>query len=291
MAEWVPSADDLRVHGDAPGVVQLKIRAKDVVKRALATGTPVPQAARYRVVAVLGQSNAHGAGQSASDDVPDTDPRVHQWAGCGRRRDRILLATDPLLHGTPGAGVGFATTFGGLLAQQTGDAVLLVPAARGDTSFHPKNGFTWDPDDDATRVNLFDRSVRQIAGALRTAGPDSELSAVLWHQGESDVPLTSPTRYQNRLDTLITRLRGRFGTVPFIIGQMVPEEIANGHPGYPGIDAVHRSTPTRHDLCAFVAGPDGMHNPGESIHYNAAGARELGRRMFADYRDTVAVNR
>lgn len=285
MTESIPTADDLRRHGDAPRLTQWQIRAKDVVKRGLATGVRVPVAPRYQVVAVLGQSNAHGAGRLVGDaPAPTSDPRVHQWAGCGRRRDSVLLATDPLLHGIPGAGVGFATTFGRLLAEDTDTAVLLVPAARGDTSFAPKNGYSWDPDDTTARVNLFERAVTQIAGALRAAGPDSELVAVLWHQGESDVPLTAPDRYTERLDTLISRLRSRFGTVPFLLGQMVPEEIAGGHPGYPGIDAVHRATPTRHEQCAFVLGPSGMHNPGEAIHYNATGAQQLGRSMYAEYR-------
>ncbi|MEO9326898.1 sialate O-acetylesterase [Gordonia aurantiaca] len=282
---WAQTPEELRRHGDAPVHVQLKIRAKDVVKRLLASGTIVEPAERYAVVAVLGQSNAHGAGMPSPADPPARpDPRVHQWPGCGRNRGRILLAEDPLLHEIPGAGVGFATTFGSLLADHTGEAVLLVPSARGDTAFHPKNGYSWDPDDRTARTNLYELAVKQITNALSAAGTGSRLAAILWHQGESDVPLTAPEDYRRKLDRLIAGLRERFGDVPFIIGQMVPEEIAGGHPGYPGIDAVHADTPARHTCCAYVPGPEGMHNPGERIHYDAAGQRALGRAMFRAYR-------
>ncbi|SDU61225.1 sialate O-acetylesterase [Gordonia westfalica] len=280
------SESDLRIHGDAPARAQRIIRAKDMVKRLLAAGTVVEPADRYSVVAVLGQSNAHGAGMSGVGALPvQPDRRVHQWPGCGRRRGRILQAEDPLLHEIPGAGAGFATTFGSLLADHTGEAVLLVPSARGDTSFHQKNGYSWDPANRTARVNLYDLAVRQIGNALAAAGSGSRLAAILWHQGESDVPLTPPDVYRDRLDALIIGLRDNFGEVPFILGQMVPEEIATGHPKYPDIAAVHATTPDRHSACAHVPGPDGMHNPGETIHYNSAGQRELGRAMFEAYRD------
>jgi hypothetical protein len=222
----VPSAQDLRRHGDASRTRQWTVRAKDAVKRSRASGTEVEPAGNYSVVAVLGQSNAHGAGRlEPGDRPPATDRRVHQWPGCGRRRGRILLARDPLLHETPGAGVGFATTFGSLLAAHTDRPVLLVPSARGDTAFHQKNGYSWEPGNRTARVNLYDLAVRQIANALTAAGRGSHLAAVLWHQGESDVPLTSPEIYRRRLDELIVGLRDEFGRVPFILGQMVPEEI------------------------------------------------------------------
>ncbi|QHD84820.1 sialate O-acetylesterase [Gordonia sp. JH63] len=281
----VPSEQDLRRHGDAPLTVQWTVRAKDAVKRLRASGTEVEPAGNYSVVAVLGQSNAHGAGRLVPGQRPPVpDPRVHQWPGCGRRRGRVLLAEDPLLHEIPGAGAGFATTFGSLLAVHTGRPVLLVPSARGDTAFRQKNGYSWDRGNRTARVNLYDLAVRQIANALTAAGRDSRLAAILWHQGESDVPLTRPEVYRDKLDALINGLRDEFGPVPFLLGRMVPEEIATGHPGYPGIDSIHADVPSRHRSCACVAGPRGMHNPGELIHYNAEGQQHLGHAMFEAYR-------
>jgi hypothetical protein len=193
----------------------------------------------------------------------------------------IVAGVDPLFHETPSKGAGFAVPFARHLAENTGRAVLLVPVARGDTSFAPKNGHTWDPADTGTRVNHYRRALTQIDAAL-AAAPGSEVMAILWHQGESDVPKMSADEYAVKLDSVIDGLRERYGpNVPVLVGQMVPEEIETGHPNYPAIDAVHADTPNRRPVVAYVAGPRGSYNADdEKIHYDAAGQRELGARMW-----------
>ena len=42
-----------------------------------------------------------------------------------------------------------------------------------------------------------------------TTHPGSEVAAILWHQGETDVPLMPPATYQDKLDALIADLRAR----------------------------------------------------------------------------------
>ena len=51
--------------------------------------------------------------------------------------------------------------------------------------------------------------------------PGSELTAILWHQGESDVGSVS---YENDLDNFIYDIRSDLNAfdVPFILGGMVP---------------------------------------------------------------------
>jgi hypothetical protein len=115
--------------------------------------------------------------------------------------------------------------------------------------------------------------------------PGSILVCILWHQGESDVPLTPAPAYEAKLDLVIDDLRERYGTaVPFLLGQMVPEEMEDSGRDYAGINAVHVETPTRRPRCAFVPGPRGSINGGTDRHYSAAGQRELGRRMWDAYR-------
>jgi len=127
--------EDRAIHGSFPLKLQLLMRAKTVVKKAIATGVPAqPVDEPYLVVPILGQSNASGSGLEAPGvTTPPPHPRVHQWPGCGRHKGRVLEAREPLLHEVPGGGVGFATTFGAQLAEETGKPVLLVPTARGDT--------------------------------------------------------------------------------------------------------------------------------------------------------------
>jgi hypothetical protein len=268
------------------------VRAKDVVKRHLGRGIPVEVFDEpYLVVAVLGQSNAHGAGVGLDRDGLDAPhPRVHQWAASGRSKNTVVAGSNPLFHEVPSKAVGFGPTFAGLLADATGRPVLLVPYARGDSGFARIHGISWDPSDTGARVNLFRDAMTRIRSGLNIV-PGNELAAVLWHQGESDVPLLTGPAYAEKLDLLIDSVRAEFGEVPFVLGQMVPEEIEEGHANYPVIDAVHADTPRRRGSVAYVPGPRNQYNGAtEKIHYNAAGQRELGRRMwdaFAGMRSNV----
>ncbi|WP_072806220.1 sialate O-acetylesterase [Rhodococcoides yunnanense] len=265
--------------------MSIVVRGKDIIKRRLGSGLPVPPFAEpYLVVAVMGQSNAHGAGiglDRAGLDAPH--PRVHQWASSGRSKNTIVAGCDPLFHEVPSKAVGFATTFARRLADDTGQPVLLIPCARGDSAFARVGGTTWDPADRGARMNLFWNAVRRIESGL-DAAPGSSVAAVLWHQGESDVPLTPGPVYADKLDLVIDTVRARFGEVPFVIGQMVPDEIESAHRDYPVIDAVHRDTPNRRAGVVFVEGPRGLYNSEtEKIHYNAAGQRLLGASMWAAF--------
>ena len=184
--------------------------------------------------------------------------------------------------------MGFGTTFAKHLADETGRTVLLIPGARGDTSFTPKNGYTWDPADTRTRVNLYRRGVSAIDAAL-AAYPGSEVAVVLWHQGETDVPLTTGPVYQAKLDSLIADLRARYGTsLPVLLGGMAPEEMELSGRDYPKIHAVHVDTPNRVPGTAFIPGPRDSINSEADRHYNAVGMRQMGHEMWVRYREMSA---
>lgn len=278
--------------GDSPLWRRAVMEAKSAVKRRLApAGTPVDAPDDpYLIVPVLGQSNAVGMGVGLDLDGPDrTHPRVHQWAMCGPSKGTAILAVDPLLHEIPAGGVGFGMTFAKHLADETGRAVLLIPGARGDTSFTPKNGWTWDPADTRTRRNLYRNAVAAIDAALARY-PGSEIAAILWHQGETDVPLMSASVYQTKLDSVIDDLRGRYDAeLPFLVGQMVAEEMELSGKNYAPINAVHADTPNRRPRTAFIPGARTSINGGTDRHYNAAGQREMGRDMWRAYL-TIAVD-
>ncbi|GLP77047.1 acetylxylan esterase [Mycobacterium antarcticum] len=274
--------------GDVPRWRRVAFEAKAVVKRRLApSGTAVTAPkSPYLVVPILGQSNAFGMGVGLDRDGEDRpDRRVHQFAMSGPSKATVILAEEPLRHEIPGYGVGFGLTFGKLLADATGRHVLLIPGARGDTAFAPKNGYTWDPGDSLTRVNLYVNAVNAIDAALNRS-PGSTVAAVLWHQGESDVPLTSGALYREKLDFVIDDLRRRYGNdVPFLLGQMVPEEMELSRKDYSVIDAIHADTPNRRHRTQFVTGERDCINGGLDRHYNAIGQRAMGRAMWARYRE------
>jgi hypothetical protein len=276
--------------GDSPLWRQVLVGAKCIVKRRLAPrGTPVSPPTPYLVVPILGQSNAFGMGVGLEPTGLDRPhPGVHQWAMCGRSKGSAILGVDPLLHEIPSKGVGFGVTFAKGLADATSRTVLLIPGARGDTSFTPKNGHSWDPADTHTRVNLYRNAVKAIDTILARY-PGSQVAAILWHQGETDVPLMSGAVYQTKLDSVIDDLRNRYGkNLPFLLGQMVPEEMELSHKDYSAINAVHADTPNRRPCTAFIAGPRDSINGPTDRHFNAAGQRELGRRMWAKYHEMCA---
>jgi len=274
--------------GDSPLWRRLLVDLKCIVKRRIAKpGIPVDEPRLpYLVVPILGQSNAFGMGLGLDlDDLDRPHPLVHQWAMSGPSKGTAVLGVDPLFHEIPCKRVGFGVTFAKQLADATGRAVLLVPGARGDTSFTPKNGYTWDGDDTSTRINLYRQAVGAIDAALERY-PGSEVAVILWHQGETDVPLMSPATYRDKLDTMIDALRKRYGAnTPVVLGQMVPEEMERSRKDYSGIDAVHQDTPNRRGSTAFVAGPRDSFNSDGDRHYSGAGLRELGSRMWLAYRD------
>jgi hypothetical protein len=277
--------------GDYPLYHQFLVRAKCIVKRRIAKpGIPVePPKQPYLIVPILGQSNAYGMGVGLDLTGPDAPhPLVHQWAMSGPSKNTVVAGVDPLYHEVPGKGVGYGVTFAKALADATNRAVLLIPGARGDTSFTPKNGYTWDVDDTKTRINLYHQGISAIDKAI-SQYPGSTVAAVLWHQGETDVPLMAAAVYQTKLDRVIDDIRSRYGpAVPFLLGQMVPEEMEQSHKDYASIDAVHRDTPNRRPATAFIPGPHGCTNSVEDRHYNAEGQRELGRRMWVQFQQMSA---
>lgn len=261
-----------------------------VKRRIAAKGVPVdPPSKPYLIVPILGQSNAFGMGLPLDREGADKPhPMVHQWANSGPSKNTVILGADPLLHETPARRVGFGVTFGKALADATNRAVLLVPCARGDTSFHPKNGYTWDIADTATRRNLYREATRSIDAAL-ASHPGSTVAVVLWHQGESDVPLMDGPTYQRKLDALFDDLRARYGSdTPIILGGMVPEEMERSGKDYPVINAVHEDTPRRKPRTAFVPGHRDSFNSDIDRHYNAEGIRAMGRDMWLAYQHIAA---
>lgn len=275
--------------GDVPLWKRAARELKSAVKRLLAPkGISVtPPDEPYLIVPILGQSNAFGMGLPL--DAADTPhPLVHQWANCGRAKNTAILAVDPLLHETPSRRVGFGVTFGKALAEATNRPVLLVPCARGDTSFHPKNGYTWDIANTTTRRNLYREAVASINAALARF-PDATVAVVLWHQGESDVPLLTAPDYQRRLDALFEDLRARYGPgLPIIVGGMVPEEMEHSGKDYRPINAVHEDTPRRLPRTAFVPGHRNAFNSDTDRHYNASGVRAMGSDMWEAYQQLDA---
>ena len=233
-----------------------------------------PEPRPFDVVLLVGQSNMAGRGAIAAEDRV---PAPHVWML--DKAGAWVPAVDPVHFDKPIAGVGPGRTFGIELARLTGHDVGLVPAAVGGSSIT-----SWVPAgyDSATRTHPYDDALRRA----RLATQRGTLVAILWHQGESDANARLAPAYSERLHALIARFRSELGApdVPVLIGQL------GQFKRWTAYDSTRRRGASRgraHDVArvAFVSS-DGLSHKGDSLHFDAASARELGRRFAAAYAAT-----
>lgn len=252
-----------------------------------------PNDVGYDVILIIGQSNAVGGGTDTINTTyldPPTE-RIKQYPGSGTFLGQIVAGIDGLYHlyqsSTVGPGMPFAREY--LRHIKANRSVLLVPAAEGSTGFNPSStGFdgimaTWDPNDTTTAKNLYNLAVAQCDAAIAAGGSKSRLAGVIWVQGENDAGVLNQSQYATKLDSLIDALRTHYAnpTLPFVIGQMTPGNIASNPSSYGLINAAHIDTPRRKVNTGFAYGAAGAANflSSAPIHYSAAGNRLNGYQL------------
>lgn len=244
----------------------------------------------YDIIVIAGQSNAAGAGGPYSPQLDPTTPTIDQY---GAKNRTIRAASEPLdMVNNPtgmGPGLQFARWYASQLAP--GRKVLVVPAAKGGTRLSASTGDSWR----ATRPtpSLYAAAIEQTQEAVLAAGPGTHrVVAVIWLQGEADSSYSiAASTYQTDLDNLIDAFRSDLSDprLPFLIGPMVHEWVANGGPGSPAgtaadINAVHADTPNRKPHTGYVpATPDMPHNPADVIHWPGPAQRIIGRRLHEEW--------
>ena len=235
------------------------------------SSVPVPRPAEsFAVVLLAGQSNMAGRGVVAPEDRIAV-PRVWMLD----RAEAWVPAVEPMHFDKPTAGVGPGRAFGIEVARRTGREVGLVPAAVGGSSIT-----AWEPGgyDAATRTHPYDDALRRARAAMQR-GP---LVAILWHQGESDANARLAPDYPQRLRALIARFRSDLNApdVPVLIGQLGQFRPWTAYDS--AVDAAHREAARTIPRVAYVSS-DGLSHKGDSLHFDASSARELGRRYAAAF--------
>lgn len=234
---------------------------------------------------IIGQSNAQGGGLGYDPAVDIGLPGLNQFAGSGNAKGTISPAKDSLFHynqwvnsAGPLVGPGMELGRQAFFAAPADREILLVPAALGSTSISGSDSYSWDPSNTTAAVNLFTAAQKQIRAAMKTH-PGNRLAGIVWVQGEGDTGKLTEAQYLAKLQQICDLLRAEFGaSVPFLVGSMVPEWFTKND-ARAAIDRAHRAMATTRPFTAYVLGPRGM-NQDDTLHYNAAGARELGRRLF-----------
>jgi hypothetical protein len=173
---------------------------------------------------------------------------------------------DPLHFDKPEiAGVGPGGAFGRAAAAAHPDWIVgLVPAAMGGSSLDE-----WRPGG-KLYANAVDRTRTALRGGAR-------LTAILWHQGESDEAAPLAQTYVTRFAAMIAQLRAdlKAENVPVIAGELgrFTSAAANVNPQLARLPQVV-------PRCRLVSSA-GLTDRGDHLHFDSASARELGRRYAA----------
>jgi hypothetical protein len=220
---------------------------------------------------LAGQSNMAGRGI-----VEAEDKEPHAGVMMLDKTLAWVPAIDPVHFDKSIAGVGPGRMFGIVVEEATKPATVgLVPTAVGGSPIS-----SWEPGafDAATKTHPYDEALVRIRAAQRAG----RFRAVLWHQGESDATPELSVLYERRLRTLITRFRTELGDpeLPFIIGQL--GQFNQWSAAKLRVDSAQRAIAATMPYVAYV-NSNGLHHRGDTLHFDAASARELGRRYAATY--------
>lgn len=258
-------------------------------------GVAVP-AGNYDVVVGFIQSNMRG--RADDFDYPTTDfyrPGVYQWDPV---TNSIAPAKEPapVFEQTPYMGpmnrFSRAYVDGGSLA--SGRALLLVNLAEGGTglTLPDSNGGkeTWWPQEtDPAKVDLYARATSELDAVFAAVGTGSRVVAVLANHGSTDGSNNTPKEtFKSRLLDLITATQGFLfgaGYAPtartrYVMMQMRPS--LRSETRHAIIDDAQQEVAASTLGVRYSYSPAGaeFERP-DSVHFNAAGVREIGTRMYA----------
>lgn len=221
-------------------------------------------------VLMLGQSNMAGRGDFGQVK-PIRNPMCYML-----RMGRWQPMCEPvnpdraIFDGKFRSGVSLAASFADEYAKHFQRPVGLIPCADGGTTISQ-----WLPGE----LN-YDHALMQAKLAMRT----SRLTAILWHQGESDcIRDEDVAAYRGRFHQVITSLRRDLGRpdLPVIIGQLHRSIGENwktqGREAQ--LNAILNDLVRELPNCA-IASSEGLTVKPDGIHFDSESCREFGKRYF-----------
>ena len=221
-----------------------------------------PKRSQVHVYLLLGQSNMAGRGKVAKQDK-EVHPRVFMLTKAGK----WVPATEPVQFDRgANTGVGPALAFGKALAEHDKKVrIALVPCAVGGSPIRRwrKGGGLY----------------KTMLARAKTASEAGVLKGILWHQGENDsLNAAQAKAYEKSLHAMIAEMREDLGTprVPFVAGEL-GEFWVKRTPDAHVVNNTLKNLPRYVKNTACVSSK-GLRDRGDKVHFNAAAARELGRR-------------
>ena len=226
-------------------------------------------------VLLIGQSNMAGRGFS-SEVMPICNENIFML-----RNSRWQMMTEPIHFDRAVAGVGPAASFAQAWCNANKNKQIgLIPCAEGGSSIDEWN----------KEGALFRHAVSEAKFAMG----NSELIAILWHQGESDGRSKKYKNYYHKLNILVNSFRKELGDleVPFIVGGLGNYLSKSGFGRscveYDLINQELLKYVENNRNCYFVTGEKLYPNP-DGIHINAESQRRFGIRYFKAYQTKSSI--
>ena len=233
----------------------------------ISTGSPVEIGTH--VFLLVGQSNMVGRPTfDGGTGYPSGTLQYPKATGYPTYTDTTTIsASPPLGHWDAQAGdMGLALQFTIDYVNETGNTVILIPAAAGGTSFLQNE---WNPGD------VYYEHAVDATNALMTANPSWLFKAILWHQGESD-KVSSEAVYSTALFKMIQQMRVDITeanqNTPFITGEL----LVGGNATTASNTAVITNTPVYNYQTALVS--SASLTSYDNLHFDAASLRTFGTR-------------
>ncbi|MEK5397163.1 sialate O-acetylesterase [Paenibacillus sp. FSL K6-2859] len=215
---------------------------------------------------MIGQSNM--AGRGFIHEVPPIyNERIQML-----RNGRWQMMAEPINYDRPVSGISLAGSFADAWCRENEEDIIgLIPCAEGGSSI----------DEWAVDGALFKHALQETKFAMQ----NSELSGVLWHQGESDSSNGNYKVYYQKLLLIFTALRKELDApnFPFImggLGDFLGKEGFGKHcTEYELMNQELQKYAFEQDDCYFVTASGLTSNP-DGIHIDAISQRKFGLRYF-----------
>lgn len=215
---------------------------------------------------MLGQSNMAGRGY-IYEVAPIYNERIQML-----RNGRWQMMTEPINYDRPVAGISLVGSFADTWCLQNQEDIIgLIPCAEGGSIL----------DEWAVDEMLFRHAIAEAKFAMQS----SELTGILWHQGESDSVNGNYKVYYKKLLLIIEALRKELNApdIPLIIGGLGDffgkKGFGKNCTEYNFINQELQKFAFEQDNCYFVTASGLTSNP-DGIHIDAISQRKFGLRYF-----------
>lgn len=224
---------------------------------------------------MIGQSNM--AGRGFIHEVPPIyNERIQML-----RNGRWQMMAEPINYDRPVSGISLAGSFADAWCGENEENMIgLIPCAEGGSTL----------DEWAVDGALFKHALNESKFAMQ----NSELSGILWHQGESDSSNGNYKVYYQKLHLIVTALRKELDApnIPFIIGGLgdfLGKEGFGKHcTEYELVNQELQKFAFEQDDCYFVTATGLTSNP-DGIHIDAISQRKFGLRYFEAFNNKQHV--